>query len=360
MKDITNEVIDLLRHSEGETLEYKVVLPPSKNIAQLISAFANSKGGYIILGVTDSGEVVGLNNDYKINAILHKALDLLSGQPNVYYQYVLHNGKSLYAIKTEKSDVVIKVEGKTYKRVNSSVIEEKSIQTAPFKSGGYAKIQSINNNLETYKKNATNAKIKFVEHCQSVLKLFDDLSILLYPQDALMPTTNPEGKILLRILFSSIADNFETYLSDVLYEIYISKKETLKSESQVSIKDVLDCTDIEEFVRWYAKKKIGNLQKGSIKGFIKENKQISDLKVLDSIMLEEIEKILQIRHLYSHRNGIVDEKFLHYFNGLFVLNAEHSISISEVCDKLEFLARCIHQIDNSAVVHYGLSVVTTQ
>ena len=100
--------------------------------------------------------------------------------------------------------------------------------------------------------------------------------------------------------YSSFADNFETYLSDLLYEIFLAQPETLKSQQQVTIKEVLDCSDLQEFVNYWANKQIGKLQKGSVKGFIEDNQQIKKLDAIDKPTQHEIEKILQIRHLYSH------------------------------------------------------------
>ncbi|MEQ1622887.1 MAG: hypothetical protein ABL919_15925, partial [Methylococcales bacterium] len=68
--------------------------------------------------------------------------------------------------------------------------------------------------------------------------------------------------------------------------------------------------------------------------------------------------ILQIRHLYSHRNGIVDEKFLQYFTGQFDLNSEHQMSLSEICDELAYLANIADQIDSSATSKYKLALVS--
>ncbi|POZ49572.1 hypothetical protein AADEFJLK_04657 [Methylovulum psychrotolerans] len=159
----------------------------------------------------------------------------------------------------------------------------------------------------------------------------------------------------MRILFSSFADNFETYLSDLLYEIFLAKPESLKSNQQVTIKEVLDCSDLQEFVKYWAKEKIGKLQKGSVKGFIAENDQIKKLAAIDESTQNEIEKILQIRHLYSHRNGIVDEKFLQFFTGQFILNSEHQIPISQFCDKLCYLAAVADKIDLAATNKYKLA-----
>lgn len=352
--DITNEVIGLIGQPESSKLEYKSVLPPSRNIAQLISSFANTDGGYIILGVSDNLEVNGLSEDFHANTITHKALDLLSPQPQVDYQYVTYEGKKLYAIKVEKSNSLVSIEGRIYQRVGGSVrlLNPTEIK---FKSGGYPRIKIVNQQLLTYRKKATNAKTKLIEHYQSILKIIDDLGHMLYPVDPGTPTINQEGKILARILFSSFVDNFETYLSDLLHEIFLAKPATLKSNSTVTIKEVLDCSDLQEFVDYLAKQKISKLQKGSVKGFISDNAQINNLNVIDDLKQNEIEKILQIRHLYSHRNGIVDEKFLQYFTRAFALNLEHQMSIDEICDKLCYLAEIIHQIDSAAIAKYKLA-----
>jgi hypothetical protein len=352
--DITNEVFEIIGQQESSKLEYKSVLPPSRNVAQLVSSFANTDGGYIILGVSDNLEINGLSEDFHANAITHKALDLLSPQPQVSYQYVVYKGKKLYAIKVEKSDSLVAVEGKIYQRVGASVklLNPTEIQ---FKPSGYLRIKIISQQIEAYKKEATNAKTKLIEHYQSILKIIDDLGHMLYPIDPSTPTVNQEGKILARILFSSFVDNFETYLSDLLYEIFLAKPATLKSSSTVTVKEVLDCSDLQEFVNYLAKQKIGKLQKGSVKGFISDNTQIKNLNVIDALKEDKIEKILQIRHLYSHRNGIVDEKFLQYFTGEFSLNSEHQMSIDEVCDNLCYLTEIAHQIDSAAIAKYKLA-----
>ena len=354
--DITNEVVQIVGQAESSTLEYKAVLPPSRNIAQLISSFANSDGGYIILGVLENLEINGLSEDFHANTITHKALDLLSPQPQVHYQYVVYNGKKLYAIKVEKSNVSIAIEDKVYQRVGAEVklLNPTEIR---FQPNGYSRIKVISQQLEEYKQKTTNSKVKLIEHYQSILKIIDDLGQILYPVDVNTPTTNQEGKILVRILFSSFVDNFETYLADLLYEIFLANPATLKSQQTITIEEVLNCSDLQEFVKYWAKQKLGKLQKGSVKGFIKDNKQINDLGVLDLASQNEIEKILQIRHLYSHRNGTVDEKFLQYFVGEFTLNAEHQMSISEICERLFYLAKIADEIDLTAMIKYNLAQV---
>lgn len=350
MIDITR----IIGQAESQSLEYKAVLPPSKNIAQLICAFANADGGVIILGVLNPSNIVGLSSDFHASSIVNKAVELLVPRPSVNHQYLAHESKNLYVIKVEKSDQAVSLEGKVFIRQGTSNQLENPVEVE-FSSEGYKKITEVNAQLEVFKEEATSAKIKLIEHYQSVLKIMDDLDSILYPNDPDQATNNPEGKVLTRILFSSLADNFETYLSDLLYEIFLAKPESLKSKKTVTIKEVLDCADLQDFVHFWANKQIGKLQKGSVTGFIEENNQIKSLSAIDVDQQDEIEKILQIRHLYSHRNGIVDEKFLQYFSGQYDLNSEHEMALSEVLDKLMFLAFIANNIDTSAIGKYSLA-----
>ena len=350
------DINNVIGQPEGETLEYKAVLPPSKNIAQLISAFANSSGGCIVLGALDSGNIIGLSSDFHANIIVNKAIESLNPRPSVQHQYVGYQNKNLYIIQIDKSDKLVFLEEGFYKRHGNSTQLENPIKIE-FTVSGYKKIINVNAQLDDYKKQATGAKIKFIEHYQSILKIMDDLDIILYPNDPKQATNNQEGKVLTRILFSSLADNFETYLSDLLYEIFLAKPQSLKSQKQVTIKEVLDCTDLQEFVHYWANKQISKLQKGSVTGFIEDNNQIKSLNAIDASQQTEIEKILQIRHLYSHRNGIVDEKFLQHFPGEYDLNSKHEMALSEVLDKIKYLASIVDNIDTSAIDKYSLAEV---
>ncbi len=350
------EITDIIGQPESQTLEYKAVLPPSRNIAQLICAFANTEGGNIILGVSDLSNIVGLSSDFYANTIVNKAVELLKPRPSVQHQYISYDNKNIYAIQIEKSNHTVSLEGKVFIRQGASNQLENPIEIK-FASEGYEKIIQVNTQLDTYKDHATSAKIKFIEHYQSILKIIDDLGAILYPDAPEQATNNSEGKVLTRILFSSLADNFETYLSDLLYEIFLAKPETLKSKQQVTIKEVLDCADLQEFVHYWANKKIGKLQKGSVTGFIEDNNQIKSLNAIDEAQQNEIEKILQIRHLYSHRNGMVDEKFLQFFSGQFEINTEHEMAVSEVLDKLAYLATVVNSIDVLALDKYSLAGV---
>jgi hypothetical protein len=352
--DIPQETLERIGQPESEQLEYKAVLPPAVTVAQLISSFANCKGGAVVLGVVEDGKNIiinGLSDEFRALQITRKAIDLLSPLPSVTYDYVVHQGKRLFVIDVKKSELPILLGGKTYVRTGDRATLQEAGTAKGITNGG---ISQLSKKLQADRKSCTAARAKLLDHYESVLRILDDLGKLLYPRASNIPTDNAEGKILMRILFSSCADTFETFMSDLLYEIYLAKPQTLKSDAQVTVKEVLDCSDMQEFISRYAKEKLKKLQRGSVKGFIADNPAIKSLNVFDGTRQAEIEEILQIRHLYTHQNGIVDDKFRKWFPTAKA-NDEYRMSLDEFLERLEYLAQSIASVDEAARKDFKLA-----
>jgi len=144
-----------------------------------------------------------------------------------------------------KSSAEIVLAGRIYTRVGERTALR---QQVPVKTIQNPAIAHLSKKLANDRKACTAARAKLLDHYESVLRILDDLSKLLYPTGSNVPTDNPEGRMLMRILFASCADTFETFMSDLLYEIYLAKPETLKSDAPVKVRDVLDCADLQEFI----------------------------------------------------------------------------------------------------------------
>lgn len=359
--NFSEKVIKLIGKPENDELEYKAVLPPARTIARIMSAFANSKGGILILGVAEnSGEirVTGLSTDFNVNGVVHRAIDLLTPKPTINYQYIIYGEKRIYAIQVNKSDAPVSIEGKIYTKDKNGIVYSVGAENESVQHTGIKEIDNIAARINELKLVSTNAKSRLMDHYQSVINIINDSNSLLCPDSISIQTTKQEGKILMRILFSSCADNFEIYLTDLLYEIYLAKPDTLKTSQQtVTVKEVLDCSDMQEFVTFLAKKKLNKLQRGSVKGFLAENKQISKLNVISDSEQDEIEKILQIRHLYAHKNGIVDEKFLNYYPETYNVNDEHILTVEDFLKHFLYLLETVDRIDKAAVSKYQLSTL---
>ncbi len=64
---------NLIQTGEGTFLEFKRTVPTPEKIAREISAFANSKGGTILIGVDDNLTIVGVNEYFEEEFLLLKA-----------------------------------------------------------------------------------------------------------------------------------------------------------------------------------------------------------------------------------------------------------------------------------------------
>ncbi|MFN7991953.1 MAG: ATP-binding protein [Bryobacteraceae bacterium] len=352
---IAQETLNRIGQPEDQFLEYKAVLPPAATIAQLISALANTKGGAIVMGVSEQGSGIsinGLSDEFRAVEITRKAIDLLTPKPPVNYDQVDHGGKRLFVIEVPQSATEVLFGGKAFIRAGDRTILKQAAPTKPLSEPGIEKLRKA---LADERKACTEARAKLLDHYGSVLRILDDLSHLLYPKGASVPTDIVEGKILIRILFASCADTFETFMSDLLYQIYLAKHETLISPATVKVEDVLKRADMDEFITWYAKEKIKKLQRGSVKGFIAENQTIKNLNAFDDMRIAEIEKILQIRHLFTHQNGIVDDRFRHYFPATNA-NDEYPMTLDEFLRSLEYLADSAEGVDNKARNAFSLSL----
>lgn len=64
---------NLIQMGEGMYLEFKKTTPSVEKIAREIGAFANSKGGTILIGVDDYKNITGVNAYFEEEYLLHKA-----------------------------------------------------------------------------------------------------------------------------------------------------------------------------------------------------------------------------------------------------------------------------------------------
>ncbi|MDI6703868.1 MAG: ATP-binding protein [bacterium] len=55
------DVYRLIKQNEGLRIEFKARISSSQRIAKEMVAFANTKGGYILVGVDDNGKIIGID-----------------------------------------------------------------------------------------------------------------------------------------------------------------------------------------------------------------------------------------------------------------------------------------------------------
>ena len=88
IEKLNNELINIINEGEGITTEFKEAsnrLP--RNLFETVCAFLNRNGGNIFLGVSDRGEIIGVNQE-KINKIKKDFVNLCNNpekiEPTIY------------------------------------------------------------------------------------------------------------------------------------------------------------------------------------------------------------------------------------------------------------------------------------
>ena len=118
------KIKDLIGTAESETLEQKSSLSQLSRIIETISAFSNTRGGTILVGVSGKGEALGISiGENTIEQLANKIIS--NTEPKIYPEISVKKvkGKNVIFIKVDKYpyDVVL-TSGKPYKRVGRSTI----------------------------------------------------------------------------------------------------------------------------------------------------------------------------------------------------------------------------------------------
>ena len=95
----------LVRHGEGQRLEFKMKVKfPEKIIKELV-AFANSEGGHLFVGVSDDGQIEGSKFVDEDEFLLEKAISQFCFPAFTYHVYriALENGRSVLVYRVFES-----------------------------------------------------------------------------------------------------------------------------------------------------------------------------------------------------------------------------------------------------------------
>lgn len=96
-------IIKLIEEGEHQQLDFKFAVNDSKKIARSLSAFANTDGGKLLIGVKDNGKPAGVRSEEEFHMI--EAASNLYTEPQVEFKTVKHQieGKQILEIIIKKS-----------------------------------------------------------------------------------------------------------------------------------------------------------------------------------------------------------------------------------------------------------------
>ena len=114
------EVVKLITSGETEAVEFKE--SPNAAFYKTISAFTNTKGGTILLGVNNKGNIVGIEPSSKfLEDLTNRIVNKLSLYPGIETMDI--GDKRLIAVKVARSGYPASYEGRYYERVGNTTRE---------------------------------------------------------------------------------------------------------------------------------------------------------------------------------------------------------------------------------------------
>ena len=112
-----NELREIIRRGESDTVEFKKNLSSPRNLAVLMASFANSYGGKILIGVTNKAKVRGIENAQEVINKINETAKLITPllKPEIEVVKIYRN--NIVVVFVEPSDIAPHaVQGEYYKR----------------------------------------------------------------------------------------------------------------------------------------------------------------------------------------------------------------------------------------------------
>jgi len=95
----------LIRTGEGTFLEFKRTISSPEKIAREVCAFANTKGGTLLIGVNDNKTLIGVRSYYEESYLLFEALNVLCDPPIEHIVEIVELGdKDIVVVKVMESE----------------------------------------------------------------------------------------------------------------------------------------------------------------------------------------------------------------------------------------------------------------
>jgi len=120
-----DKILNLIDNSESIDIEWKPSLSQINEIIETVSAFANTEGGKVIIGVSKSGRILGVEvGKGTIEHLTNKISQ--NTDPKIHPRITIRkiNGKSTIILEVKESpDHLVLVFGRPFKRVGKSTVK---------------------------------------------------------------------------------------------------------------------------------------------------------------------------------------------------------------------------------------------
>jgi len=196
-----NDLKNLIETGESNFLEFKHSIASPEKIAKEIAAFANTKGGTILVGVEDNGEMLGVEGYHEEEFWLNQAAEE-ECIPKVPIQIELLNigERDILIVKVpEAKEKPVYVKGKKYRQVYVRVDDESVVASDEY--------------IEVLKQNHSEEGVTFEygEREQQLFRFLKEYGDITVKRFSLLisVTTFRAAKILVNLVSAGVLDLYE-------------------------------------------------------------------------------------------------------------------------------------------------------
>ena len=94
----------LISEGEGQKLDFKYCISDSRKISRTLSAFANTEGGKLLIGVRDNGSIAGVRSDEEYYMIETASKLFCRPEIPVIIKQYISEGKTVLEVEVEKGE----------------------------------------------------------------------------------------------------------------------------------------------------------------------------------------------------------------------------------------------------------------
>lgn len=115
----------LIQQQESDTLEFKKSTAQLKPAFETVCGFLNAKGGSVLIGVADNGDIIGQDVTDKTKQEIARELDKIEPHAAVQVEYIpCPNGKKVIFLKAPKGPhLPYTYDGRAFKRIQSTTTQ---------------------------------------------------------------------------------------------------------------------------------------------------------------------------------------------------------------------------------------------
>jgi hypothetical protein len=160
--------------------------------------------------------------------------------------------------------------------------------------------------------------------------------------------------LLAEMAFLRVVDNYLTYLTELLSEIFLARPETLRSSEQVKVDFVLGHASMDELIARLAQRKVDRLAfsgMGELANYFGEDLKLP-LFLVDGD-LERAVRLIEVRNLLVHNRGIVNERFKFRVR-TSTEDIGSQVTVDSDRDDISWLVDAVSNLDGRALVKYRL------